>query len=211
MATAYQERTVATGDVSTGVRPLAAPSSMISPTRLAHVVMRTSRFEEMVEWYTFVLNGKLAYKDPGIAFLAYDDEHHRVAFINIPGLGEQPDRVAGVHHVAFTYDRLVDLLDNYVRLKEVGVLPILPINHGPTTSLYYADPDGNQLEFQVDNFPTVEQAGQFFFTEAFATNPIGVNFDPDELRARLQAGEEEVVLKARPVSGPRGVDEIGLR
>ena len=192
-------------------RRLAAPSPMVSPSRLAHVVLRTSRFEEMVEWYTFVLNGTLAYKDAGIAFLAYDDEHHRVAFINIPGLGEQPAGIAGVHHVAFTYDRLHDLLENYARLKEVGIMPVLPINHGPTTSLYYADPDGNQIEFQVDNFPTVEEAGQFFFTEAFATNPIGVNFDPDELRERLLAGEDEAVLKARPLSGPRGVDEIGLR
>ena len=193
------------------VRPLAGASPMVSPSRLAHVVLRTSRFEEMVEWYTYVLNGTLAYKDAGIAFLAYDDEHHRVAFINIPGLGEQPDGIAGVHHVAFTYDRLSDLLENYARLKEVGVVPVLSINHGPTTSLYYADPDGNQIEFQVDNFPTVEQAGAFFFTEAFATNPIGVNFNPDELRARLLAGEDEQSLKARPTSGPRGVDDIGLR
>lgn len=208
MATAYQSPTA---DAGAAARPLAGTSPMVSPSRLAHVVLRTSRFEEMVEWYTFVLNGTLAYKDAGIAFLAYDDEHHRVAFINIPGLGEQPDGIAGVHHVAFTYDRLVDLLENYARLKDVGVLPVLPINHGPTTSLYYADPDGNQIEFQVDNFPTVEEAGKFFFTDAFATNPIGVNFDPDALRARLLAGEDEAVLKARPVSGPRGVDAIGLR
>lgn len=207
MATAYQK----TADVGAAARPLAVPSPMVSPSRLAHVVLRTSRFEEMVEWYTFVLNGKLAYKDAGIAFLAYDDEHHRVAFINIPGLGEQPDGIAGVHHVAFTYDSLSDLLDNYARLKEVGILPVLPINHGPTTSLYYADPDGNQIECQVDNFATVEEAGKFFFTDAFATNPIGVNFDPDALRARLLAGEDEAALKARPASGPRGVDAIGLR
>ena len=208
MATAYRDDPA---QDHAAARPLAAPSPMFSPSRLAHVVMRTSRFEEMVEWYTFVLNGRLAYKDPGIAFLAYDDEHHRVAFINIPNLGEQPAGIAGVHHVAFTYDSLGDLLDNYARLKAVGVLPVLPINHGPTTSLYYADPDGNQIEMQVDNYPTVEQAGEFFFSDAFAVNPIGVNFDPDELRARLLAGEDEAALKLRPASGPRGVDEIGLR
>ena len=192
-------------------KPAFGPSTMVSPSRFAHVVLRTSRFEEMIDWYTFVLNGTLAYKDTGIAFLAYDDEHHRVAFINIPGLTEQQDGVAGVHHVAFTYDSLRDLLDNYARLRDVGIVPVLPINHGPTTSLYYADPDGNQIECQVDNFDTVEEAGKFFFTDAFAVNPIGVNFDPEELRARLLSGEDEVSLKARPASGPRGVDAIGLR
>ena len=193
------------------VTPGFGPSPMVSPSRFAHVVLRTSQFEAMVDWYTFVLNGTLAYKDDGIAFLAYDDEHHRVAFINIPGLKPQADGVAGVHHVAFTYDSLRDLLDNYARLRDVGILPVLPINHGPTTSLYYADPDGNQIECQVDNFATVEEAGKFFFTDAFATNPIGVNFDPEELRRRLLAGEDEATLKARPDSGPRGVHEIGLR
>lgn len=190
-----------------------APTSptMVSPSRLAHFVLRTSRFDEMMEWYQFALNATVAYKDPGIGFLNYDDEHHRVAFINIPGLADQPDGIAGVHHVAFTYDSLRDLLDNYARLRDRGHLPLWAVNHGPTTSLYYGDPDGNQIEFQVDNYPTVEEAGEFFFGEAFAVNPIGVNFDPEDLRARLLAGEDETALKMRPPSGPRGVDDIDIR
>ena len=184
---------------------------MVSPLRLAHVVLRTSRMQEMLDWYKYALNAEIAYADEGISFLAYDDEHHRIAFINIPGLAPQPEGIVGVHHVAFTYDSLTDLLDNYVRLRDRGILPALSINHGPTTSLYYADPDGNQLEFQVDNFDTVEEAGEFFFTPEFAVNPIGVNFDPEELRSRLLAGEDLDLLKQRPPSGPRGVDEIGLR
>ena len=184
---------------------------MVSPLRLAHVVLRTSRMQEMLDWYKYVLNAEIAYADGGIAFLAYDDEHHRIAFINIPNLAPQPDGIVGVHHIAFTYATLTDLLDNYVRLRDRGFLPALSINHGPTTSLYYADPDGNQLEFQVDNFDTVEKAGAFFFTPEFAVNPIGVNFDPEVLRSRLLAGEDEDVLKQRPQSGPRGVHEIGLR
>ena len=186
-------------------------TAMVPPVKLAHVVMRTSRFQEMLDWYKYVLNADIAFANEGIAFLAYDDEHHRIAFINVPDLAPQPDGIAGVHHVAFTYATLTDLLDNYVRLRDRGILPALSINHGPTTSLYYADPDANQLEFQIDNFDTVEQAGEFFFTPEFAVNPIGVNFDPEDLRARLLAGEDETLLKRRPPSGPRGVDDIGLR
>lgn len=188
-----------------------APSTIASPIKLAHVVLRTSRFDEMVAWYKQVFNATPAFENDQIAFLAYDDEHHRIAFINVPGLGEQPAGIAGVHHVAFTYDNLKLLLDNYERLRELGIEPTWPVNHGPTTSLYYTDPDGNQLEFQVDNYDTVEEAGEFFFSEAFATNPIGVDFDPAALRERLLAGEEEAALKLRPPSGPRGVDTIRLR
>ena len=182
-----------------------------SPIKLAHVVFRTSRFAEMVAWYKRVLNATPAFESDSIAFLAYDDEHHRIAFIAVPGLTEQPAGQAGVHHVAFTYENLETLLENYERLKEMGVEPIWPVNHGPTTSLYYADPDGNQLEFQVDNYDSVEEAGAFFFTEAFATNPIGVDVDPAELNARLRAGEDQAALKRRAPSGPRGVETIPIR
>lgn len=187
------------------------PSQIKSPMKLAHVVFRTSRFAEMVAWYKQVLNATPAFESDSIAFLAYDDEHHRIAFINVPGLAEQPAGQAGVHHVAFTYESLQTLLDNYERLKEMGVEPIWPVNHGPTTSLYYADPDGNQLEFQIDNYDSVEEAGEFFFTDAFATNPIGVDVDPAALRDRLQAGEDEAALKRRAPSGPRGVETIPIR
>ena len=182
-----------------------------SPIKLAHVVFRTSRMPEMLAWYKKVLNAKEAFASAEISFLAYDEEHHRVAFVQIPSLAEQPAGQAGLHHVAFTYENLETLLGNYERLKEEGIEPLWPVNHGPTTSLYYADPDGNQLEFQVDNYDTVEEAGEFFFSDAFATNPIGVDVDPIQLKARLQAGEDEDAVKKRGPSGPRGVDSIPIR
>jgi len=193
------------------VTPSPESSVMVSPVRFAHMVMRTSRFAEMIEWYKTVLNATTAYADEGIAFVAYDDEHHRVAFINIPGLGEQPDDICGLHHAAFTFDSLPILLDNYARLRDLGILPLWCVNHGPTTSLYYGDPDGNQVEFQVDNYATVEAAGEFFFSEAFRINPIGVDFDPEELRAKVLAGENVADLLMRPPSGPLGVEAIKLR
>ena len=196
-------------DTATTAPP--ATGAITSPIKLAHIVLRTSRFREMIDWYSTALGAHIAYADDGIAFLCYYDEHHRVAFINIPGLADQPAGAAGVHHIAFTYENLHQLLDNHARLAEQGIEPVWCVNHGPTTSIYYADPDGNQLEFQVDNYDTVEEAGEFMFTEAFATNPIGVDFDPAELRRRLAAGEAEASVKLRPASGPRGVDSIPLR
>lgn len=190
--------------------PVSEATQIVSPVRLAHVVLRTSRFHEVIAWYKLMLNATVVFESEGIAFLAYDDEHHRIAVINVPNLAEQPIGAAGVHHFAFTYDSLPTLLRNYERFKAHGIEPVWCTNHGPTTSLYYGDPDGNQIELQVDNYDTVEEAGEFFFTEQFTKNPIGVDFDPAELMARLTAGEDERALKLRPEGGPRGVDDIKL-
>jgi catechol 2,3-dioxygenase-like lactoylglutathione lyase family enzyme len=198
--------------MSTAVTAEAEQSAgaIVSPARLAHVVLRTSRFAEMIAWYKKVFNAHAAFENDQVAFLTYDEEHHRIALANIPDLAPQPIGAAGVHHFAFTYDSLESLLGNYEQLRAAGIEPVWTVNHGPTTSFYYADPDGNQIELQVDNFDTVEEAGAFFFTDAFAANPLGVDVDPQDLRRRLLAGEDEKSLKARPAGGPRGLQDIPL-
>ena len=62
------------------------------------------------------------------------------------------------------------------------------IAHGPTLSMYYADPDGNQLEFQIDLLEP-DAANEFIHSPAFAANPVGEQFDPEELARRIDARE----------------------
>lgn len=193
------------------VASAAVSENIIRPVRLAHFVLRTSRFREVIDWYKTVLGAEPAFENDGLAFLSYDEEHHRVAVLNMPGLAEQAPGVAGFHHAAFTYDSLADLLATYKRLRDRGITPIYPINHGPTTSMYYADPDGNQIELQIDNFDNIEDATKFFYSEAFAENPIGVEFDPEELVRRFEAGEDEEALKRRPDIGKQGLEAVKLR
>ena len=170
----------------------------VATARLAHFVRKTSRFGEMLEWYQNVLEAEIVYSNEMLAFLTYDDEHHRVAIIAIPGLVDPPPNSAGTDHIAFTYASLDELLHTYKRLKEAGIEPFWAINHGPTTSLYYKDPDGNSIETQIDNFATLEDIDEWFRGGAFQENPIGVVFDPDELVARHAAGVPFRELVERP-------------
>ncbi|MET0546489.1 MAG: VOC family protein [Caulobacterales bacterium] len=186
-------------------------NGIVSPAKLAHFVLRTPRYEEMINWYKTALHAHGVFESPILTFMTYDDEHHRVVILNAPDVAPQPDGVAGVHHIAFTYHTLDDLMGNYERLKALGIKPVYVINHGPTTSLYYADPDGNQIEFQVENFDTVEESTQFFYSKAFAENPIGVEFDPDELLRKLRAGVPHAELKRRPDEGARDLSDVKLR
>jgi len=160
----------------------------ISPAKLAHIVLRTPRYQEMIAWYVNVLDGALAFETPIISFVTYDEEHHRVAFVNMPHIGDCDPMAAGLDHVAFTYGSLGDLIATYERLKAGGLTPGWCINHGPTTSFYYADPDGNQVELQIDNFQTDADLNAWFASGIFETNPIGVEFDPDVLAAKFHAG-----------------------
>lgn len=178
---------------------------MAKPTKMAHVVYQTRRFEEMLDWYQTVFESTVVYKNPALAFLTYDDEHHRFAFANMeafkPGVADAgASGDVGVNHVAYTFASLGDLLETYARLKQAGIMPYWPIHHGFTLSLYYRDPDGNRLEFQVDAC-TVEEANAFMHSEAFAANPIGVEIDPEALLAKYRNGVPVEQLLVSPV-GP---------
>jgi catechol-2,3-dioxygenase len=179
-------------------RSLDGSRGRVTPCQLAHVVRRTSRFEEVVRWYCTVLGAEVVHSDGMLAFLTYDDEHHRIAIAGIPGLDEQPAMAAGTDHIAFTYASLGDLLHTYLRLKAEGIDPYWCINHGPTTSMYFKDPDGSRVELQVDNMPTTDAIEQWMRSGAFAANPIGVVFDPVQLVAHFEAGEPLEKLTARP-------------
>lgn len=169
----------------------------IVPKKLAHVVMRTGRFEQMVAWYRQVFYAKTSYANPMIAFLTYDEEHHRIALLNTHQLKPAEQLHTGMDHVAFTYGSLEDLLSTWQRLKGLGITPFWCINHGPTTSMYYRDPDGNELEFQVDNFENIDDATAFFYSDEFNANPIGIDFDPEVLLRKLRAGEPVSALLQR--------------
>jgi catechol-2,3-dioxygenase len=177
---------------------LAGDRGRVPPVKLAHIVRRTSRFEEMLRWYEIVLGAHVVHSDGMLAFLTYDDEHHRIAIARIPGLEDQPPLAAGTDHVAFTHADLGDLLYTYIRLKGEGIEPYWCVNHGVTTSMYYKDPDANRVEFQVDHFPTADAGTRWMRKDEFAANPIGVVFEPEELLARYRAGEPREQVISRP-------------
>lgn len=179
---------------------------MTKPVKFAHVVYRTRRFDEMLEWYQTVFEANVQYRNEALAFLTYDDEHHRFAFANLDVLAPGQDgpnhpTTATVEHVAYTFATLRSLVENYDRLKACGIEPYWAIHHGMTISFYYADPDGNQMEFQIDCFPTADAANAYMHSEAYAANPLGVELDPEAIAAHVREGRPAEELYPRP-DGP---------
>jgi catechol 2,3-dioxygenase-like lactoylglutathione lyase family enzyme len=174
----------------------------VPPAKLAHVVIRTSRFDESRRWYSTVLAAAPAYENEQLCFMTYDDEHHRVGIINMPQLGEISPALNGVEHFAFTFDGFGELLATYRRLKREGIEPFWTINHGPTISFYYRDPDGNKIELQYDVLRTPAEVNAFFDSGAYEENFMGIIVDANRLAQDYEDGVPLEQLVARPPLPP---------
>lgn len=196
-------------DTPTSTADLDELPDRLVPDFIAHWVVKTARSAEMIDWYNTVFGARVVHEDSQIAFLTWDGESHRLALVKLPSplrhvfpLARFRRKTYGIDHLAFTFTSIKRLLLTYERLKNAGITPVWSINHGPTTSLYYEDPEGIRLEFQTENFATAQETADYFNSREFAENPIGVNIDPDYLLERLRAGAEEPDL-LRPGAGTR--------
>jgi len=176
---------------------------MTSPIKFAHIVLKTTRYREMLAWWLDFLGAEVRHGNDFISFLSYDDEHHRVAIVNLPHLEPRGAQTDGVEHFAFTFASLDDLFAHYESMKARGVTPYWTINHGMTLSAYYRDPDGNQVETQVDSM-SMEQADAFMSGDLFAANPIGIDVDFDQLVARHRAGTPAAEILDYALAGGGG-------
>ncbi len=174
----------------------------VRPAKFAHVVLTTPNLRRARDWYLEVLDGHVSYENDMVCFLSYDDEHHRIGLVGVPGLVERPANSWGLDHLAFTYPTLGALLAHYTFLKSKGLTPYWPINHGPTLSFYYRDPDGNKVEMQYDVFEKLEDLDAFFAAGNYDENFMGIIIDPEDLVARYEAGESIESLVSRPKLPP---------
>lgn len=159
----------------------------IAPLKFEHAGLRTTRLQPMVDWYAKVLQAEIAFENEMLAFLWYDEQNHRLVIIARPGTSERPANSAGLDHLAFTYANLGELVSTYRRLKALGITPQRVTDHGSSTSFYYLDPDGNQIELKVDTFATPEEQHAYLRSPEFQTNPLGQPLDPEALAAKLSA------------------------
>jgi len=188
---------------------------MIKP-KLHHVTIKTSRLDEMIAWYGLLVGAKVQFKDQGAAWMTNDGANHRIAFLAVPGLEDDAQKIRhnGMHHCAFEYDSFADLMSSFVRLRKAGVDPAFCLDHGPTISLYYKDPEGNFVELQSDNFSDWQASSEWMRTSAdFAANPIGTFFDPGRVYEKFQSGADFETLQKTIRAGaylPDPIPNIGL-
>jgi hypothetical protein len=90
---------------------------------------------------------------------------------------------------------LAELLDAQVRIADSSIVPTMCLNHGPTISIYYTDPDKNVIELFYDTAYSEEQIIEFYDggdANAFGATP----FDPADMLHGLQSGKPVAELIA---------------
>jgi catechol 2,3-dioxygenase-like lactoylglutathione lyase family enzyme len=181
--------------------------------RIGEVVLRTGRYEEMRAWYRLVLDLDPYYEnlpnlpklpigrnEPGtdhpawatqvrLAFfrLSLDHPYQQViALFDVPGTGALHPTAAGLHHMQLREQSLQSLATDYRRLKAHGVEPFRTVDHGPSMSFYYKDPDANVVELAASNHATIGAYLESLDSLEFKRNPSGVPVDADFVTAAIE-------------------------
>ena len=125
---------------------------MINPDRIGHVVLKVRDLERSRRFYSEVLGLDVMSENPRMVFLAsHRRDHHEIALMEVGAAAEGPrHQQVGLAHVAFRVSDEAELVKGYRELKERNVPIAFTVHHGITKSVYFLDPDGNQLEIYCD-------------------------------------------------------------
>ncbi len=191
-------------------------TEIIIHPKLQHYGLTTANLDAMIDWYHKVLGMTVNYRASmppearnrapfsALAFVGNDDVHHRIVFFEARGAVPDPDkpRHVRVEHVAFEYQTLDDLLGTYARLRGLGIMPVMAVDEGLQTGLYYIDPDQNGVELNVNNYGNEWTATEHMRSAPqFGERPVRVQIDPEKMVAARKGGASPWELHERAFAG----------
>src|SRR5260221_11539516 len=125
--------------------------------RLSHVGLYVTDVPKMIAFYTKVLGfvDSDGAPDGRIPFLSRNpSDHHQVVLVR----GRATDlETPMVQQVSFNVETLANVQRAYRKVTEAGCQGIRPISHGNAWSVYFQDPEGNQIEMFCDTPEHVPQ------------------------------------------------------
>ena len=179
----------------------------------------------MVEFYKKLFGCEPLYQSDLITFLAYDDEHHRIAIANTSDvlnslnfiqknvmklkifLNKKIPSIEGLDHISYRVNPIDKWFEFYFKAKERGLKPLWTVNHGWISGLYYKDPDNNLVEIFFEHFNSADEFKQNISPD-FEDEPIGTNMDVEILYEMFKSGSsfEDLIIKGNTV--PEGKNPI---
>jgi catechol 2,3-dioxygenase-like lactoylglutathione lyase family enzyme len=156
---------------------------MDNAPRLSHVGLYVRDVPKMIDFYTDVLGFVVSdgAEDGRITFLSRNpSDHHQVVLVR----GRQTeDETPMVQQVSFNVGTLPQVQKSFRKVRDAGCEGIRPICHGNAWSVYFQDPEGNQIEMFCD-------------TPWYVPQPLGFKIDLDQ-PADLIVHETEEICRAK--------------
>ena len=165
----------------------ASTSTPIRP-QLNHMGINVYDVAAMEAFYTGVLGLIVTDRGVGHTFKAQlvfmscnPKNHHQVVLAS----GRDPEsKKSTINQISFKLEDLEQLREMYRRVRDYGVQALRPLNHGNSWSLYFFDPEGNNVELYCDS-------------PWYISQPHGDLFDPEATTEQILA-ETEAMCKDDP-------------
>lgn len=120
---------------------------------LGHLVLKVTDLDRAEQFYSGVLGMPVCarFDEQGLEMTFFSlGNHHDLALMKVTGEETAGEQAPGLHHVAFCIGTDIEQLkEAKAHLEAAGVVPD-PVDHDVTKSLYFDDPDGNNIELYVD-------------------------------------------------------------
>ena len=166
---------------------ISATTNTIRP-QLTHMGINVYDVKAMESFYTEVLGLLVTDRGIGQTFRAElvfmsvsPGSHHQVVLAS----GRDPQSSAStINQISFKLENLDQLREMYRRVWDRGVAGLRPLNHGNAWSVYFFDPEGNNIELYCD-------------TPWYVSQPHGDPFDPEAPNEQILA-ETEAVCRHDP-------------
>jgi catechol 2,3-dioxygenase len=120
--------------------------------RVGHVVIKMRDLDLAKGFYRDVLGMKVADEREGVAvFFRFSDYHHDIAVFKVAEDASAPEKnQVGLAHIALVADSFDTVKAMHTRLKSHAVPILRTVDHGVTKSVYFNDPEGNELEIYCE-------------------------------------------------------------
>ncbi len=120
--------------------------------RVGHVVLKMRDLDAAKRFYRDILGMKITDEREGFGvFFRFQDYHHDIAVFKVDAAAEAPrPNQVGLAHVALVVDSYDTLKSMYQHLKDHDVPIVRTVDHGITRSVYFKDPEGNELEIYCE-------------------------------------------------------------
>lgn len=185
------------------------------PPQFSEVVLKTSNFARLKDWYENLLQVKAFFvrEDAkqaswtgawGIAFIRLYHQHpytQVLGLFEVPAVSGTADGLKGepgLHHMQLRHQSLDHLFSRFEALRAQAIVPERAWNHGPGTSFYYRDPDGNMVELSAVNYVDEEAYLAYYRSDSYRRNVSGLEIDPGEYVARYRGGMTQQELVRMP-------------